>query len=661
MDPNHPPTWATGLVDWATSTWTGRVVCGLVVLAIVLSRLGRIFKKIIPVVVGCLPIVVTFLSAYWFETPRTFDAAGSSCETANSALSVSEPGNGVIAGPVVPVELRLQSNSTDLSWLEQYWAIQCALSRTFDDHGDTVLIGIMDYATSTQAADRVDPPSSLSPSNLPGKTHASFGPTVRPDGTTVAEVQFASGRLFTDVVVDVPGHDSESAVRARDLAISAARATSDHEREAADVDAHRPFRDYLAGVWAAWLVVLAILPAVILTFADSDRRKLLALHLQVLVLEILGFTGIGSRIGLLSEISAPGRSLVTRIRAIRAARALSSLFSVAAWAVALLLLLRWFPPQTPLWVTSVMVGGIYFSADLVRTAFLGVIPRYRYLRVVSWREWIRRLLSLAVEATYVGLVVYSAGMLAIAWVWTPIDTPKAANPIAPIVYMWLFGPIVFLSVSAIFRAASRRVQARDLETTLRNDPRPQVLYLRSFRDDRHAIPIHLSVYESLGQLFDWSRKSRFEEVLVRRLWRHGPVLAVGRPGEKRAKLGAARLYYPEDAWQEPVRNLVASSALVVVTMGKTPSLGWELRTLRDLGALRKTIVVIPPTRDSLARASVLAELLDLHKPWTGYDGIRHPIAFRFDEDGSCQAVYGDVFDDVAYELALTAAVRPIVA
>ena len=41
----------------------------------------------------------------------------------------------------------------------------------------------------------------------------------------------------------------------------------------------------------------------------------------------------------------------------------------------------------------------------------------------------------------------------------------------------------------------------------------------------------------------------------------GPVLAIGRPGEKLAHLGAARLYVSDDDWQNVAHRLMASAQL----------------------------------------------------------------------------------------------------
>lgn len=644
------------IANWGVSTWPGRIVVGLILVVYILSRLAESLKYIGKAMILILPLVLVIGSAYLFEKPRTFDTADSVCATAVSAVpAAQEIGRGVTAGSVVPVELRLKSSNTDLSSLEGYWSVRCALFGSFEDHGSTIRVGVIDYASRDQAAGRVDTSTPTPTPSLPGETNVLIGPAALNDGTTAAAIQFASGRLFANIVVDIPGQSGELG-NARDLALRVAAATSVRMPATADLDTHRPFRNYLGWVWAAWLAFLAFLPAIMLIFL-GDRLELLLNRMMVLGLDLLDVSGLGAKLGLGPTPPVVGRSLVARIRVIRAARNVSNLVSVAVWAATLVVLLRWLPAQFPLWSTSVILAGAYLAAELIRTALLGVIPRYRYLRITSWGEGLRRFASRVIEAIYISLVIYTAGRLSIAWIWIPFNISGSSSPIGPIAYVWIFGPAAFILVSGIFKLVSRRVQARDSEAILRKDVRPHVLYLRSFGDDRHEIPVHSSVFESIGQLFDWSQTLRFEEVLVRRLWRYGPVLAVGRPGERRAPIGAARLYYPDDAWQGPVRNWVESSALVVVTMGKTPNLGWELHMLRDLGALWKTIIIIPPTRDSQMRAHLLATELDLHGPWSDYEGIRIPLVFGFDSDGEAHPVYGDVSDDVAYELALDAVVH----
>src|SRR5262249_51398693 len=47
-------------------------------------------------------------------------------------------------------------------------------------------------------------------------------------------------------------------------------------------------------------------------------------------------------------------------------------------------------------------------------------------------------------------------------------------------------------------------------------------------------------------------------------------------------------------WQPYVRGAIARSAAIIVIVGKTPSLGWEISIIRELGRLPNTVLVFPP-------------------------------------------------------------------
>ena len=60
------------------------------------------------------------------------------------------------------------------------------------------------------------------------------------------------------------------------------------------------------------------------------------------------------------------------------------------------------------------------------------------------------------------------------------------------------------------------------------------------------------------------------------LGRVGPVVAIGKPGEPVPQLGAARLYVAHDVWQSRVIELMAIAGLVVVRVGSSPGVLWEI-------------------------------------------------------------------------------------
>jgi hypothetical protein len=154
-----------------------------------------------------------------------------------------------------------------------------------------------------------------------------------------------------------------------------------------------------------------------------------------------------------------------------------------------------------------------------------------------------------------------------------------------------------LVLGAVIFLAARRLRSADARRLMLRDPRPPVLYLRSFTDDRLRLWTATLGRPSLVERFTPRRFDRFEEVLVRHLSRYGPVIAVNPPGTRLAPLGAARETIEPANWQSAVAGLMAHSALIVFLAPPsrvTQGLHWELRTVAEHGQLDKALVVVPP-------------------------------------------------------------------
>ena len=128
--------------------------------------------------------------------------------------------------------------------------------------------------------------------------------------------------------------------------------------------------------------------------------------------------------------------------------------------------------------------------------------------------------------------------------------------------------------------------------------RPPVLLLRSFKDDMLRLKP------------PWFRRNRgkswsFEELLTGQLWCQGPVIAIGRPGEAAPPIGAARDYFSGEKWQAEAERLARDADTIVMLVGVTEGLGWEMRRIQDLQMLSKLILVFPPVihAESLPRWS----------------------------------------------------------
>lgn len=146
------------------------------------------------------------------------------------------------------------------------------------------------------------------------------------------------------------------------------------------------------------------------------------------------------------------------------------------------------------------------------------------------------------------------------------------------VFMVVGSPLLVGGARLINRARQlRAAQVAELPT----DPRPPVLFLRSFPDDaRNAAP------PDLAQINPFVVATK-EENLVEALQGIGPVLAIGRPGELLPPLGARRLYVDHDAWQAKVAQLMSEARLVVLALGASEGLWWEIE---------QALTRVPPTR-----------------------------------------------------------------
>ena len=169
-------------------------------------------------------------------------------------------------------------------------------------------------------------------------------------------------------------------------------------------------------------------------------------------------------------------------------------------------------------------------------------------------------------------------------------------PITIMITVILVGPIQWWGMFALSRGLRRYARRRALpsaEAAMLADPRNPVLFLRSFSDDQ------ISLLEAkvpwLLRFFDPGVVAgTLDELLVTEYAEVGPVIAVGRPSDRLPPLGAARRYCQGTEWQEIVRELMQASALIVVGMGRSPGLAWEIATIRTMDVLTKTIFVFPP-------------------------------------------------------------------
>lgn len=94
----------------------------------------------------------------------------------------------------------------------------------------------------------------------------------------------------------------------------------------------------------------------------------------------------------------------------------------------------------------------------------------------------------------------------------------------------------------------------------------------------------------------------------------GPVVAIGRPGERIAALGAYRDYVPDDKWQAKVLNYLQDAQAVLIQPSTSDGMAWELETVFRGFPHHKILFVFPEGWQHANDFEDLCTLLDPHLP-----------------------------------------------
>ena len=142
-------------------------------------------------------------------------------------------------------------------------------------------------------------------------------------------------------------------------------------------------------------------------------------------------------------------------------------------------------------------------------------------------------------------------------------------------------------VGYVFLIHARHYLRPDFRTVLAGDPRPPVVFLRSFEDDEK-----LAYQRAERSWYDFSLESRLGDHFSS----IGPFIAIGKPGDREPHLGAARATFSDEEWQGAVMGWMDQAALIVLMIGRTHWVDWELRRTIERGYAGKLIIVFPQSR-----------------------------------------------------------------
>lgn len=143
-----------------------------------------------------------------------------------------------------------------------------------------------------------------------------------------------------------------------------------------------------------------------------------------------------------------------------------------------------------------------------------------------------------------------------------------------------------------------------------DDPRPPVLYLRPFHYDGADFQINPNTLQrGMIERGFWRqagvavRLIRTNEQLFARAFRDiGPLVAIGDPDEELPRLGAVRVYAREgEEWRSVVADLADRARYVVLEIGLSKGVLWEIDFLTDTVRPEQLILSLPNDRKGARR------------------------------------------------------------
>jgi hypothetical protein len=151
----------------------------------------------------------------------------------------------------------------------------------------------------------------------------------------------------------------------------------------------------------------------------------------------------------------------------------------------------------------------------------------------------------------------------------------------------------FVGLGALCQKALRRLLRFSLRELQAIDPRPPVLFLRAFGDDLVPLPVAKAPW--LTRLLQAGRRrTTLDHMLLDEATSYGPVVALGKPDDKRPPYGAARGYFNNLSWQDAVADLAHRGSAVVICLDDTSGIRWEVEHLVGSQHVEKTLFLVHP-------------------------------------------------------------------
>lgn len=625
------------------------------------SRLARNAARIVLAASGLWALTVLFVVSVDAADVRQVPSSGPDWLRSQMVTPAQFPGFAVTSDYAYPVSQVIVGTGSYITTIRAA-ALKAAYVRGFLSYdGSTEIdIRLTEYTNHSFAAQ----PAPAGPGSRPFRLtnlHADKAEVIEdqaPPGSANLYIEFHRGRVRAEILLQYHGTLHPATVRTLRLTLTkvsnlqfADLLGSPDLRSSAVISLHRlQIRDYVTIVLLA--VTFASLISLGASLADRGSRERLRSYLPrrrnmtAAGNRFLGYEPLVATI----DVSRQSRRKLWRRRA-----------AVILRAAVLLALFTYFYSRTTTLGEASIFAGIGFVASLAEAVYSRFRKRSGFRVPYGWPASLAGMLGAAASLALIagGSVLIWLAMIALT-TFQSLDgiSPRQLDSLA--LSAVAAGLFCFAMADVPYRIVRRLWMLRAKEI-LKRDGRPDILMLRSFIDDRLVMRRHHSGQQPVLERLSLRRRSTFEEIVSTTMWQFGPVLAVGEPGTTLPPLGAAREYFTDRNWQDEVAALMNSALLIVVVVGRSQALLWEINKIKSAGALSKTIFVFPPLprRELSLRMRFLASAMEMDEAALARvtSAGSRLLALQIDQAGTPIAHTSGARDDVAYETALVLAAR----
>lgn len=202
---------------------------------------------------------------------------------------------------------------------------------------------------------------------------------------------------------------------------------------------------------------------------------------------------------------------------------------------------------------------------------------------------------------------------------------------------WMLCSVLGLRAATFLQLAGKSTCALSVSDVLPMRSSRFILYLRAFDSDDIMLPMpKLPLLSRLFSVNPFPRK--VEQELFDVCDGYRPLIAVGRPGTAGTRVGglAYKTFLGDSDWQNYVSEQIRLAESIVILVRATSGVLWEMSSIIEHGAARKTLFLIDPAAQDVHVWDKLAKritdlLVQYNIVLPAFSFHYHPIGFTFND------------------------------